>query len=392
MEAMKRFWSWAWLALQVAALELVVVGGTALGTAQRVPPGRLDPLGFALLAVAAGAFALSRPWPLAAFGLALAATVAYIGLGYSTEGPVILGVMATLFGSVRAGRLGRSLALGGVTVVAFAIPGIALRGVAAAGLDPGTGALLVAVAAPLAAGHALANRRAYVAAVEDRARLAEQSREEHAQRRVAEERLRIARDLHDVLSHTISVINVQAGVAAYVMADHPEQAQQALLTIKETSKQAMQELRSLLGVLRDTEEAAALAPAPGLEQLGALVETARRSGLPTTVTVRGPARPLPPAADLAAYRIIQESLTNAIRHAGSASASVTLAYEGDRLVVEICDDGHGAEVAGNGADGGGHGLTGMGERAAAAGGELEAGPLPGGGFRVRACLPLEGGR
>jgi signal transduction histidine kinase len=391
MEGMKRFWSWAWLALQVAALELLVVGGTVLGSAQRVPPGRLDALGLALLAVAAGAYALSGRWPLAAFGLALAATAAYIGLGYSTEGPVILGVMATLFGSVRAGQLGRSLALGGITVAAFAIPGIALRGVGGSGLDFGTGALLVAVAAPLAAGHALANRRAYVAAVEDRARLAEQSREEHAQRRVAEERLRIARDLHDVLSHTISVINIQAGVAAHVMADHPEEAQRALVTIKETSREAMQELRSLLGVLREREEAAALAPAPGLAQLEGLVETANRSGLPTTVTVRGPARPLPPAIDLAAYRILQESLTNAVRHAGAAAATVTLAYEGPQLVLEVCDDGRGAAAGGNGA-GGGHGIAGMRERAAAAGGALEAGPRPGGGFRVRARLPLEDGR
>ena len=247
------------------------------------------------------------------------------------------------------------------------------------------------VAIPLATGHALSNHRAYVAAIEDRARLAEQTREAEAERRVAEERLRIARELHDIVSHTISVINVQAGVAAHVMAEQPALAHEALLTIKATSKEALRELRGMLGVLRDVDAAQPRGPAPGLAQLDILIATARQAGIATTVVTSGETRPLPPSVDLAAYRIIQEALTNVLRHAGPASAEVRLSYEQDSVRLDVGDDGQGTAAFSEPQERSGHGIIGMRERAVAAGGTLEAGPCPNGGFGVHAWLPLPEG-
>ncbi|MGH9077847.1 MAG: sensor histidine kinase, partial [Acidimicrobiales bacterium] len=168
-------------------------------------------------------------------------------------------------------------------------------------------------AAVVFAGVAVANRRAYVASVEERARLAEQTREEEGRRRVDAERLRIARELHDVVAHSIATINVQAGVAAHVIDDRPDQAKDALVAIKAASKEALRELRGILGVLRSAEEPAVTSPAPGLAQVGVLVDAANRAGLATAVVTTGTPRPLPATVDLAAYRIVQESLTNALR-------------------------------------------------------------------------------
>jgi signal transduction histidine kinase len=231
---------------------------------------------------------------------------------------------------------------------------------------------------PLGIGHVVAGRRAW----------ARRTRDEETQHRVIEERLRIARELHDVISHSISMINVQAGVAAHVMEERPEQAREALLAIKGSSKEVLRELRAILGILRDVDEVDSKAPAPGLAQLDVLVGTITRAGLPTTVSLAGSARPLPPGIDLIAYRIVQESLTNVLRHAGPATVEVKVSYEGARVVIEVADDGQGIGAPTNGQGAGrGHGIAGMRERAAAVGGELEAGPRPVRGFRVRACLP-----
>jgi signal transduction histidine kinase len=174
------------------------------------------------------------------------------------------------------------------------------------------------------------------------------------------------------------------------MDEHPEQARQALLTIKATSKEALRELRGILGLLRQGDEAETRAPAPGLDQLGALVEATSRIGVLTQLSVSGPVRRLPPAVELAAYRIVQESLANVLHHARAASAAVTLSYEDDRLAVEVADDGRGWPANGRWpptGSGNGLGIVGMRERATAVGGELEVGPRPEGGFRVRARLP-----
>jgi signal transduction histidine kinase len=201
------------------------------------------------------------------------------------------------------------------------------------------------------------------------------------------ERLHMARELHDIVAYSFATINVQAGVAAHVADDRPEQAVEALRAIKTISAEASRELRAILGLMRTTERTQA--PLHGLARLDTLAATITGAGLPTRVVVSGRARSLPPAVDSAAYRIAQEALTNALRHAGPASAVVTVRYEPDRLVLEVLDDGRGPERShGELEPGGGHGIDGMRERALALGGELDAGSHPLGGFRVRASLPV----
>ncbi len=228
-------------------------------------------------------------------------------------------------------------------------------------------------------------RREYIAQVEQRALDAERSREEEARRRAGEERLRIARELHDVLAHSISVINVQAGVAVHLLDRQPDQARAALLAINETSKEAMRELRATLGVLRQSNDVDSRAPAPGLDRLGELVETARATGLDVSVATIGAPGRLPPASDVAAYRIVQESLTNVTRHAAAAHVAVSISHGPNEVEITVEDDGTG--VAGGAPLRPGNGLAGMRERAEAVGGDLDAGPRAGGGFRVHARLP-----
>jgi signal transduction histidine kinase len=205
---------------------------------------------------------------------------------------------------------------------------------------------------------------------------------------VEAERLRIARELHDVISFSFATISVQAGVAVRLADERPDKAAEALRAIKAISGEAARELRAILGVLRRSARAGD-APFHGVAGLDTLAGTATGAGLPTRVVVSGRARSLPPTVDRAAYRIAQESLTNALRHAGPASAVVTVRYEADRLVIEVLDDGRGPERSDRGPEpGGGHGIAGMRERVLALGGELDAGPHPGGGFRVRASLPI----
>jgi signal transduction histidine kinase len=238
-------------------------------------------------------------------------------------------------------------------------------------------------------------RRAYVAELRDRAERAERTREEEARRRVHEERMRIARELHDVVSHTIGVISVQAGVAAHLLRRKPDKAAESLEAIRQASDEALGELHAMLGVLRDDGDGRPpLAPAPGLAELDTLVAQAGKAGVEVRVTVEGEPRRLPSAVDLAAYRVVQESLTNVVRHARASRAEVTVTH-GERCVeVEVVDDGRGpppGHGSSNGA-GSGQGILGMRERARAIGGTLEAGPRPGGGFRVRASLPVDGDR
>ncbi|MEA2142709.1 MAG: hypothetical protein QOI64_1139 [Solirubrobacteraceae bacterium] len=204
---------------------------------------------------------------------------------------------------------------------------------------------------------------------------------------VEAERLHMARELHDIVAYSFATISVRASVAAHVADDRPDQAVEALQAIKVISGEASRELRAILGLLRTTQRSAA--PLPGLARLDALAATTTAAGLPTRVVVHGRARSLPPALDRAAYRIAQEALTNALRHAGGARAVVTMSYEPDRLVLEVVDDGGGHAPSGGASEpGGGHGIAGMRERALALGGDLDAGFRPPGGFRVRASLPV----
>ena len=230
-------------------------------------------------------------------------------------------------------------------------------------------------------------RRAYTAELEERAARLEREREEKAVRAVAEERARISRELHDVVAHHVSVIAVQAGAAAEEATTDP--AREALGHIQQTSRQVLAELRSMLEVLSSDEAGPGLAPQPSLGEVDELVDQSRPAGLPVELVIAGERRELPAIVDLAAYRIVQEALTNIRTHAGPAHARVELRYTDDALALEVTDDGHAAGQAGNG--GGGRGLVGMRERVALVGGRLEAGPRPGGGFRVAAVLPLDGG-
>jgi signal transduction histidine kinase len=243
-------------------------------------------------------------------------------------------------------------------------------------------------------GHFAHNYRAYAARLEERTAELEQAREELARRAVTEERLRLARELHDVVAHAMSVIAVQSGVGTHVADSQPEQVGKALAAIEATSRSALTELRRLLGVLRqDSEPQASLAPVPGLANLDVLLAEVAEAGLAVRLRVEGAPAPLPAGVDLSAYRIVQEALTNVIKHAGPGHAQVTIRYGDREVAVEVTDDGRGvAAVAGDGGKGTGHGLIGMAERVAAFGGDLEVGPRPGGGFRVAARLPLAADR
>lgn len=246
-------------------------------------------------------------------------------------------------------------------------------------------------------GEAMRNRRSAAQEAELRAVQAERARQEMeraqqemAQRRIAEERLQIARELHDVLAHTVALINVQAGVAAHVIDRQPDQAREALLNIKAASHATLQELRSLVGVLREGERPAPMVPAPGLGALDGLLTAVREAGLTVDLERSGLSDELPATVDLAAYRILQEALTNVIKHAQRAPVRVVVHREAGRLTLDVVNIRHNGRVQ-TGNEGAGHGLVGMQERTTALGGVLEAGPLPDGGFRVHAILPIAGG-
>ncbi|MEU9101316.1 sensor histidine kinase [Streptomyces sp. NPDC048361] len=244
-------------------------------------------------------------------------------------------------------------------------------------------------------GDSVRTRRAYFAQLEERASRLEREREAQAKVAVAAERARIARELHDVVAHNVSVMVVQADGAAYVMDSSPDQARTALETISTTGRQALAEMRRLLGVLRTGEhqEAGEYVPQPDVEQIEELVESVRKAGLTVDFKIEGTPRPLPSGVELTAYRIVQEALTNTRKHGGpDAGASVRLVYFDDGLGLLVEDDGRGAAhemYEDGGADGRGHGMIGMRERIGMVGGTLDAGPRPGGGFRISALLPLK---
>ena len=217
----------------------------------------------------------------------------------------------------------------------------------------------------------------------------ELDRQENARRAVFDERVRIARELHDVVAHHVSVIGVQAGAARRVLQKHPEKAEEALSNIEAASREAVQEMHRLLGFLRQEPEDTPLAPQPGMSQLTSLVDQMRDAGLPVDVEIAGSERPLPPTVDLSAYRIVQEALTNTLRHAGPARATVKVNYADSAIDIEVLDNGRSPGTSQNG-DATGHGLIGMRERVTLLGGKFQAGHHPGVGYSVRAHLPLDG--
>ncbi|WP_405724581.1 sensor histidine kinase [Streptomyces sp. NBC_01537] len=243
-------------------------------------------------------------------------------------------------------------------------------------------------------GDSLRTRRAYYAQLEERAARLQREREAQSKAAVAAERARIARELHDVVAHNVSVMVVQADGAAYVLDASPEQAKQALETISSTGRQALAEMRRLLGLLRSNDDAGGeYVPQPGVDQLADLIEQVRGAGLPVRFDVAGEARPLPSGVELTAYRIVQEALTNTRKHGGpEVSATVRLSFGDSELALLIEDDGRGAQhelFEDGGEDGLGQGLIGMRERVGMVSGTLDAGPRPGGGFRISAVLPVK---
>lgn len=248
-------------------------------------------------------------------------------------------------------------------------------------------------------GDHLRTRRADAAALRDRADRAERDRAAEAQRAVDEERTRIARELHDVVAHALGMIAMQAGGAERVPDLDPADAKEILRSLAETSRQALGEMRRMVAVLRDDQdEAAERTPQPTVADLDSLVDHVRAAGLDATLTVEGAPRTVPSGVELSAYRIVQEALTNTVKHAGPARAQVVVRWCPDDLELEVVDDGRGAATtyvvpdASPGADGHGHGLIGMRERVSMFGGDLRVGPRPGGGFGVRARIPIGGRR
>jgi signal transduction histidine kinase len=239
------------------------------------------------------------------------------------------------------------------------------------------------------AGAALRQRTVRAAQAEERTAALEREHRD-AQVAVADERARIARELHDVVAHSVSVMTVQAGAARMLLNTDPSQAVAPLLAVEETGRQAMTELRRLLGILRPDDDSIDIAPQPGLDDLPALVDTVSEAGLQVEMRAGGTIRPLAPGVGLAAYRIVQEALTNSLRHAEAKHVRVCVDYGTEELHLEVRDDGQGQQSAhhGHGVYHG-RGLAGMRERAVVYGGELEAGPEPGGGYAVRASLPIE---
>jgi signal transduction histidine kinase len=361
-----------------AALAAFLIAGT-YGAARHQPERLMrypDALAVVLLVAVAATLALRRRHPVAVLGAVWVLTLLYFLAGYPW-GPIWLALVIAYFTAVALGhRLAGALAAAGGFLLFPWLDDLLGRG---HGPSLGTLSALAAwLLVVFGVGEAIRIRRVRVA---EAARL----REEEAKLQASDERLRIARELHDVLAHNISLISVQAGVALHVNGELPDQARAALAAIKDASREALGELRSALDVLRQTGEAPR-GPAPGLGQLPDLVAGARSAGLDVRVETEGAPVALSAPLDLAAYRIAQEALTNIIRHAGATTVWIRVTYAPGDLRLRIEDDGRGLPLGEPPA--GGSGIAGMRERLAALGGELRTGSRPGGGFQVAARLPL----
>ncbi len=359
----------------------------------------LGHLGYVLLIVSGLVLVVRRRWPAPVFITAAIASLVYYTIGFS-DGPGWIGLFIALYTLAAYGDGRRSLALAGVGITVLATGWLS----AAADIVPraAIGWVFFRIAASVMAaalGESVRSRRAVAAEALERARQAERTREDEARSRVDAERLRIAREVHDTVAHAIAIINVQAGVTAYLLGKRPEGAREALVTIEQTSAQALHEMRAVLGVLRDSDNGRV--PHPGLGQVNELTAMAREAGLDIKLEVTSSPAPLPSAVDHTAYRILQESITNVIRHVGPTRVMVALDYGTDVLGVRVTDEGA-RDASGDGAGGPpppagsvngssadpGRGIVGMRERCGLLGGELTAGPRPCGGFEVNARLPL----
>ena len=362
------------LPLAVGAFQIV---GTYFAGLKQPERRAFDMAAVVLLALGPAALALRRRYPTIVLGFVLAITLGYYLLGYP-RGPIFIALIIAFVTALMRGRRVAAIASLLVGYVCFLWLGyfLGVEPAPSLGKALGVGAWLLVLVTFAEVGR---GRR-------ERAMEAARTRAEEVRRRASEERLRIARELHDVLAHNISLINVQAGVALHLMDDQPDQARTALTAIKQASNEALGELRSALEVLRQGGENPPRAPTSGLADLDELISKTEAAGLRVTKHVKGTPRPLPARVELAAFRIVQEALTNVRRHAGRAQARVQLEYGERDLTVQIDDDGRG--TSSKASSSGGSGIPGMRERTLALGGTLDAGPRPGGGFRVRARLPF----
>jgi signal transduction histidine kinase len=382
VEISRESWrSWAFDAL--IALFLAFVSMTVLVSIESREDLGQVPLGVALLAVHSGVVVFRRRAPVAVLAVNLATGVAVCALGYPF---VVLGVAVLVALYTVAARRERTVSLPALGVVVAAMTGIVVLAQSAG--DPSTiigNAIGFGVVWFL--GDSQRTRRAYVAQLEERTTQLEQARDELARRAVAEERLRIARELHDIVAHSMGVIAVQAGVGAHVIDARPEEAKRSLQTIEDTSKSALGEIRRMLGLLRADGDAPETQPSPGLDDLSALVDEMKAAGMDVDLSLDSPPHALSVGVELTIFRLVQEALTNVLKHARARNVRVSVWFNEDGARVEVVDDGVGPTGRA-----GGHGIVGMTERVAMYGGEFAAGPLSEGGFRVAATIPLEGTR
>ena len=367
------------LGASVAAALVVITRGIDVAEDERL----LDAVAYACLVVAGASLAVRRRFPAAALMLASAAVGVYAARSYP-GGPIFVAPLVGVYSVAGVWPRRRSVPLVAVATLTVLLPALVFDRSTA---DPGLIALVYVgwVGVALLVGEAARTRREYLVGLEERARYLEESREQETRRRVAEERLRTARDVHDVVAHALASIALQAGVGVRLAARDPQQAEDALARIRRASTDALGELRAVLDLLRADGAAELRDPTPALADLDRLLCDAAGNGMDVRLEVRGDSQPLPAVIEVAAYRIVQESLTNVVRHAGSSTAIVTLTYVDTGFEVEVLDEGCGVAGA---AEPAGHGIMGMKERAAAVGGRLEAGPGPQGGFRVWARLPI----
>ncbi|SDM61782.1 sensor histidine kinase [Allokutzneria albata] len=347
------------------------------------PLADLGYLGYGLLVISGLAVTVRRRWPVVVFVVTALASLTYYTLDFP-DGPGWLGLFVALYTLTALGDGRRSLLMAGGGTAVLATVWL----IAAADIEPraAIGWVFFRIGASVmsaALGESVRTRKVIAAEALERAELAERTREEEARARVDEERLRIAREVHDTVAHAIAIINVQSGVTAHVLDKRPEQAREALKTIERTSSQALREMRSILGVLRDDSDGRV--PQPGLAQICELVADAREAGLDVDVTMASPPPPVPGVVGSAVYRILQESITNVLRHVGPTRVAIVVEHSADAMEVRVTDEGR---TDARTPEEPGRGILGMRERCQLLGGELEAGPLPGGGFAVTARLPL----
>jgi signal transduction histidine kinase len=368
-----------------------MIGLGSMSATQALPGFRpIDPLGVLLVLLATVPVAVRRRWPAGVLMVTGGATIALSALGYDNAGG--MGPLFALY--TVAAHTERAVSVAGLGFTAVGILATIVLEVERFDIRlPNIVASYLAFATVWLIGDNLRTRRAYLAQLDERARQLEREREEQAARAIADERSRIARELHDVVAHHVSVMVVQAAAARRVLGQRPEAAAAALSAVESTGRQALVEMRRMVGVLRAGSADESLAPLPGLDRLGELLAQVREAGLPVELETSGEPRRLPAGVELSAYRIVQEALTNSLRHAGNATARVCLDYGSDGLAITVADAGRGKAEDRSSAPGrapGGHGLVGMRERVALYGGRFAAGPGPSGGYVVSAWLPVDG--